>query len=168
LNKADTLARCAKITLTQLKFTDAAKLFAQAAAALPPGEHHDRARLVYLDQQASALFSQADRFGDNAAATSAIELYRNLLKFRLREQVPLEWAETQASLGDVLRILGERERGSERLEQAVEAYRAALTEQTRERVPLRWAWTQNNLGLALWRLGERGSGTARLEQAVEA
>jgi tetratricopeptide (TPR) repeat protein len=75
---------------------------------------------------------------------------------------------TQNNLGNALRVLGERERGTARLEQAVAAYQAALEEWTRERVPLDWAMTQNNLGNALRVLGERERGTARLEQAVAA
>ena len=67
-----------------------------------------------------------------------------------------------------LETLGERESGTERLEEAVAAYREALKEWTRERVPLDWAATQNNLGTALVRLGERESGTERLEEAVAA
>jgi exonuclease VII small subunit len=63
------------------------------------------------------------------------------------------------------RALGERESGTERLEEAVAAYRAALEERTRERVPLDWAMTQMNLGLALWTLGER---TKRRETLVDA
>ncbi|MGI9485238.1 MAG: hypothetical protein ACR2RF_05000, partial [Geminicoccaceae bacterium] len=64
--------------------------------------------------------------------------------------------------------LGQRESGTERLEQAVKAYNAALEERTRERVPLDWAMTQMNLGNALQTLGQRESGTERLEQAVKA
>ena len=51
--------------------------------------------------------------------------------------MPLDWATTQNNLGNALSRLGERESGTERLEEAVEAYRAALQERTRERVPLR-------------------------------
>jgi exonuclease VII small subunit len=65
-------------------------------------------------------------------------------------------------------MLGERERGTARLEEAVAAYRAALEERTRARIPLDWAATQNNLGNALRALGKRESGTARLEEAVAA
>jgi len=64
--------------------------------------------------------------------------------------------------------LGERESGTEKLEEAVAAYREALKERTRERVPLDWAMTQNNLGNALLSLGERESGTEKLEEAVAA
>jgi tetratricopeptide (TPR) repeat protein len=71
-------------------------------------------------------------------------------------------------LGIALGELGERERGTVRLEEAVVAYRAALEEWTRERVPLEWAMAQMNLGTALTALGERERGTARLEDAVAA
>ncbi|SEA82413.1 tetratricopeptide repeat protein [Rubrimonas cliftonensis] len=71
-------------------------------------------------------------------------------------------------LGVSLQTLGEREPGTERLEQAVQAHRAALEGRTRERVPLDWAMTQMNLGTALTTLGAREAGTERLEQAVEA
>ena len=71
--------------------------------------------------------------------------------------MPLQWARTQNKLGNALSTLGERESGTERLEDALEAYRAALKERTRERVPLDWAMTQNNLGIAL---GRSASGRA--------
>ena len=70
--------------------------------------------------------------------------------------------------GNALTVLGERESGTERLEQAVTAHRNALDELIREHVPLDGAMTQNNLGTALRTLGERESGTERLEQAVTA
>ena len=68
--------------------------------------------------------------------------------------------------GNALAILGERESGTERLEQAVDAYNEALKVYTRERPPLQWAMTQNNLGNTLQTLGERESGTERLDRAV--
>ena len=78
------------------------------------------------------------------------------------------YASLQMALGTALLVLGERESGTERLEQAVAAFTEALKERTRARVPLNWAATQNNLGAALAALGERESGTGRLEQAVAA
>ena len=81
---------------------------------------------------------------------------------------PERRAPLYAALGIALTALGERESGTERLEQAVKAHRAALEERTRERVPLDWAATQNSLGSTLAILGERESGTERLEQAVKA
>jgi tetratricopeptide (TPR) repeat protein len=80
---------------------------------------------------------------------------------------------TQNNLGNALRALGEREDGTQRLQEAVAAYRAALEVYTRERVPLQWAMTQNNLGTALGALGEREDGASdagrgRLQEAVAA
>jgi tetratricopeptide (TPR) repeat protein len=157
-----------KISLIQSKYVDAAKDFAQAAAVLPLGEEHDRTRLSYLDQEATALQRQSFELEDNAAAISAIARFRRLLELRPRERVPLDWARTQDNLGAALRVLGELENGTARLEEAVEAFQAALMEQTRERVPLDWAGTQTDLGFALRVLGERENGTARLQEAVDA
>ena len=83
----------------------------------------------------------------------AVVAFREALKERSRERVPLEWARVQSNLGDALAHLGERESGTTKLEEAVIAYREALIERTRERVPLDWAMTQNNLGNALYVLG---------------
>ena len=82
--------------------------------------------------------------------------YTEALKERTRERVPLDWAMTQNNLGTALATLGERESGTERLEQAVTAFTEALKERTRERVPLDWATTQNNCGAAIQILRERG------------
>ena len=71
-------------------------------------------------------------------------------------------------LGNTLLNLGNRERGTARLEEAVTAYDQTLQEMTRERVPREWAAAQHNLGNALLRLGERESGTARLKEAISA
>jgi hypothetical protein len=75
--------------------------------------------------------------------------------------VPLDWARTQTNLGTALVRLGERESGTERLEEAVTAFRAALQESTRERVPIDWAITQVGLGKVLGTLGERDGGRSR-------
>ena len=77
-------------------------------------------------------------------------------------------ASLQMALGVTLAVLGERESGTEHLEQAVVAFTEALKEWTRDRVPLDWAKAQNNLGVTFSTLGERESGTEHLEQAVVA
>ena len=62
---------------------------------------------------------------------------------------------TQMKLGNALRSLGERESGTDKLNEAVAAFREALKERSRERVPLDWARTIGNQGVALMRLAER-------------
>jgi tetratricopeptide (TPR) repeat protein len=80
----------------------------------------------------------------------------------------LHWANVQTNLASALKILGERESGTARLEQAMAAYREVLTVLTRDRAPLDWAKVQNDLSDVLRLLGERETGTTRLEEAVAA
>jgi tetratricopeptide (TPR) repeat protein len=134
-------------------------------------EERDFDRLALAAVQNSlgnALTALGRRENGTVRLEEAVAAYRDALKERIRERVPLDWAATQNNLGVALHALGEREGGTARLEEAVAAYRDALKEQTRERVPLDWATTQNNLGIALRTLGERGGGTPPLEQAVAA
>jgi len=149
-----------------LRYGEAAKHFANAAALFPPKSAHQDKRISYLQKEASALYQQGDELGDNGALLSALERYNRLVHLSPRERVPLHWASTQNDLGNVLLALGQRESGTTRLEESVAAYLDALKEWTRERAPLDWARTQNNLGLAFWALGERESGTVRLEAAI--
>jgi hypothetical protein len=79
--------------------------------------------------------------------------------------VPLHWAETQSNLGIALRLLGEREAGTARLEEAVAAFRAALEVRTRQRMPLEWAETRKDLKAVLQILGQR---TKNRRAAVQA
>jgi tetratricopeptide (TPR) repeat protein len=116
----------------------------------------------------NALQNLGARESGTALLEEAVAAYRDALRERTRERVPLDWAMTQNNLGAALQALGARESGTERLEEAVAAYRDALKEYIRENVPLDWATTQNNLGNALATLGARESGTARLEEAVAA
>ena len=143
-------------------------LVAIEIARLALGSAQDaQQRGTALNNLGNALAALGERESGTARLEEAVTAYRDALKERTRERVPLQWAMTQSNLGNALAALGERESGTARLEEAVTAYRDALEEWTRERVPLDWAMTQN-LGAALNRLGERESGTARLDEAVTA
>lgn len=166
LGAAQSTAAEGDVAITERRYKEAAELFGQAADYVPSGHANDRGG--YLVRKADALYRQGDEHGDNDALRSCVEVYGRALTDYPRSQVPLDWAQTQSSLGNALRALGERESGTTRLEEAVDALRLALEERTRDRNPLDWAWTQNNLGNALWRLGERKSGTMLLEEAVAA
>ena len=168
VNAAETSARRGDIALTRLRYAEAAKHFANAAAVFPPNSAYEDKRINYLRKEADALYRQGDERGDNSALRAVIERGKQLLELMPRERAPLQWARTQNTMGIALHALGERESGTAKLEEAVVAYRDALKEWTRERVPLNWAMTQTNLGLALQVLGGRESGTAKLEEAVVA
>lgn len=63
----------------------------------------------------------------HANERAPVTAYREVLKERTRERVPLDWAVTLNSLGNALTTLGQRESGTAQLEEAVAAYDAALT-----------------------------------------
>jgi tetratricopeptide (TPR) repeat protein len=139
---------------------------ARRIAAAVDLEHPDpEARFAALRQRQDALYLEGRDKGINASLEVAIEIARIEAE---RANNPEQQGIARNDLGNALRVLGERESGTARLEEAVAAFRAALEERTRERVPLDWALTQNNLGNALRVLGGRESGTARLEEAVVA
>jgi tetratricopeptide (TPR) repeat protein len=121
------------------------------------------AMAAFLHSEAETLETYGSDRGSNVHLIALIASRRKVLTLALSGD---ERGVALLNLGIALGRLGERESGTERLEEAVAAYRAALEEWTRERVPLDWAATQNNLGNALLALGDRESGTARLEQAV--
>jgi tetratricopeptide (TPR) repeat protein len=148
----------------RLKYLAAAEHLAEAAKIAPEPE----AVLDYQWCRADALYRHGDEFGDNAALAEAIRVWREVVAPLVpRERAPLDWAMTQMNLVAALRILGEREAGTARLEEAVAAYHAALEEWTRERVPLQWAVSTGAEGVALTIIAERTADPAMAERAVE-
>ncbi len=118
VDAAETSARRGDLALTRLRYGEAAKHFANAAALFPPKSAHQDKRISYLQKEASALYQQGDELGDNGALLSAIERYNRLVDLTPRERVPLYWASTQNDLGNVLLALGQRESGTTRLEES--------------------------------------------------
>jgi tetratricopeptide (TPR) repeat protein len=94
-----------------------------------------------------------------------IVAYRDALKQRTRERLPLDWAATQNHLGNALSTLGARENNTARLEEAVAAYSDALKERTRDRVPFDWAVSLGNQGVAMIMLAGRTRNTTMAEIA---
>src|SRR5215472_986064 len=125
LDAAETSARRGDLALTRLRYGEAAKHFASAAALVPPKRANEDKRITYLQKEASALYQQGDELGDNDALLSAIERYNRLVRMLARKRVPLQWASTENNLGNVLLTLGQRESGTARLEAAIAAYREA-------------------------------------------
>jgi tetratricopeptide (TPR) repeat protein len=164
---AETQARRAEIALSRLRYREAADLFAQAATLVPTDD--PKQRLKFQNLEADALFQQGNELGDNDALAKAIERYRALLRLQSPDREPLQWASTQNRLGNALRVLGERESGTDKLEQAINVLQDAFTVSIRSGAPLeQQALTLNNLGRALLTLGERESGTDRLNEAANA
>ena len=106
--------------------------------------------------------------GDTKFLTEAKEIFEILLREENLSEADIEKTDLQMAYGTVVRIVGSRERGGEKLEQAISVFRGLLKQLTREDAPLDWASTQVSLGNALQSLGEREQGTGRLQEAVEA
>jgi hypothetical protein len=140
---------------------------AEAVVALAEAVHGaDRAGVAKaLEAEATALYEYGRDQGGNVRLIALIALRRKLLDIASSND---QRGTARNDLGVVLRTLGEREIGTERLKEAIAVFRATLQERTRERGALDWAMTQNNLGNALLTLGQRESETERLEQAVAA
>ena len=166
VNAAETSAQRGEIALTRLRYAEAAKHFANAAAVFPPGSTNEDKRINYLRKEASALYQQGDELGDNGALLSAIHQYKRLVELAPRERVPLDWAMTQTNLGLALWRFGERESGTAKLEEAVVAYREALEELTRERAPLDWAASLGGQGMVLAVIAERRGDVSMAERAL--
>ena len=72
----------------------------------------------------AALNKLGERESGTARLEAAVAAYREALKERTRERVPLDWAGTQNNLGNALNTLGERESDWARLEEAVLAIKS--------------------------------------------
>src|SRR5262249_12673176 len=102
------------------------------------------------------------------ALRAAIERYRALIALQPRDRVPFKWADAQYRLGQALARLGERERGTARLEEALAAYAEAQKEFTRKAKRRHWARAEISRGFVLGVIGLRERGTARLDESVAA
>ena len=98
----------------------------------------------------------------------AIGILREVLEVRTRQRVPLEWAATEANIGNTLLTIGRQTSGTTETQEAVVAYRQTLQEVTRENSPATWALIQNNLGDALSVLGSKEHNSDRLSEAIAA
>ena len=168
--RTSALARGVKLLEVALQ-TDVLRFDADAVAQrvekIVSLEHESdpQARFDALRQRGDQFYVEGRDKGVNFSLQAAIAVARREVALA---QGPDERGTALNDLGTALSILGERESGTDKLNEAVAAYREALKERTRARVPLDWAKTQMNLGVALGNLGERESGTDKLDEAVAA
>jgi hypothetical protein len=94
--------------------------------------------------------------------------FREALQEVRREQAPRDWAMIRTKLANVLAALGERDEGTERLEQAVAAFREIAAALGRDGDPLDRATLQVSIGNASQVLAERADAPTRLRDAVAA
>ena len=168
VNAAATLAQRGEIALTRLRYADAAKHFADAAAVFPPGSSHETERMRYLDREAQAHYRQGDEFGDNDALQTAIARYK-----RLVELTPERACRSNGPGRSRTLVARSGNSASARAGRHGWRRRSPCCERRWKNTPVRACrcdgpTTQTSLGNALQALGERESGTTRLEEAVAA
>ncbi|MDR2991699.1 MAG: tetratricopeptide repeat protein [Burkholderiaceae bacterium] len=149
------------------------EIFTAAVNEMDAAENRtERRKLELLEKNADQRYQEGLVSGRSAALERAAVIYRQRILPNLSEaDTPVEWADTQNNLGNVLQTQGERtggQQGQDQLAQAVEAYRAALRVQTEAKTPSDWADTQNNLGNVLQIQGERTGGQQGLELLAQA
>lgn len=86
----------------------------------------------------------------------------------LRAKEPLDWAETQNRLGNILGGLGQVQGDTAHYAKAAECFSFALEEYSQEKTPMEWAETQTNLATALQAQGRLESDAKILSKAVDA
>ena len=73
---------------------------------------YSEGRGYWKDNLGTALWTLGERESRTERLEEAVAAYREALKERTRERVPLDWATTQNNLGNALSRLGEREGGT--------------------------------------------------------
>src|SRR5262249_45004592 len=107
INAAETSAQRGEIALTRLRYAEAAKHFANAAAVFPPKSPHEPKGIAYPAREAPALHLKGYERGDNDPLRWATGRRIGLASQTPREREPLEWAEGQNNLGFTLYALGQ-------------------------------------------------------------
>ncbi|MEM8951270.1 MAG: hypothetical protein AAGA21_16115 [Pseudomonadota bacterium] len=155
-----------EISLTRLRYLEAADHFSAAARLLPPEEKDPQ--IDYLAQQARALHVYGYDANDATALQNALTTYQTVVGMVDRNETPREWARVQWQIASVLHTLGERRPNNELLAEAVATYEQVLEVYTREKAPHDWGKTQLAIGAVLSTLGARKQDRADMENAVKA
>lgn len=110
---------------------------------------------------------EQQRFSSNilGAAREALE---TALTEDYRSQTPLDWAETQNSLGNIIAAQGQQLRDPEFFEAAIQCFNKALEELSQDGTPLDWAATECNLGTARQAQGRLDGDAGLLKTSVDA
>jgi tetratricopeptide (TPR) repeat protein len=98
----------------------------------------------------------------------AREVFETELTDEFRQQSPVEWAQTQNHLGNILAAQGQQHHDEALFAKAIAAFESALEVLDQEANPADWAATQYNLGTAAQAAGRQESDSKLLKQAVDA
>lgn len=154
-----------QIALVEAKFVDAARHFSAAAEFAGPASEKGQ---LYGEAAADALYLEARKRWNERTIQESIDIYRQVLDARPRNQNAELWARTQDKLGTAILRLGAARRSAPLLTGAISAFEAALEVRTKSGDPAAWAQTMANLAGALVQLGNRLREQKDLRDAVVA
>jgi len=98
----------------------------------------------------------------------ARDAFERELTDEYRRRAPLEWAQTQNHLGNILAAQAQQFRDGALYRKATAVFEAALEVLSQEQTPSDWATTQYNLGTAAQAIGRQETDARSLKQAVDA
>jgi len=110
---------------------------------------------------------EQQHYSTNVLESAQITFETKLRKLS-REQLPLDWAALQNSLGNILSTLGQQRMDVVLYESAIVAFKLALEETAQEDNPAEWATAQFNLGTALQALGRQRGDSKLMKASVDA
>jgi tetratricopeptide (TPR) repeat protein len=140
-------------------------LMCEEALKVLTAERHPVDWAVTKSSLAIAVMSLGRRTGANEPLKHAEAMFRELLV--LDVQSSSDRSKTKGNLASVLRLLGNVEHDSKRLDEATHLFRQALTEISLDRDPMTWSAVQNNLGATYRLWGQMESSVSLLRQAEE-
>jgi len=98
----------------------------------------------------------------------AIHAYKEMLKVKTLDRLPMDYAMTQNNLGNAYIRLAEVESKAVNCQKAIQTYEEALKVTTLAHLPMDYAMTQNNLGNAYRTLAEVESKAENCQKAIQA
>jgi len=98
----------------------------------------------------------------------AREVFETELTEEFRQQSPLEWAQAQNHLGNILAAQGQQHYDEALYAKAIAAFESALEVLDQEANPADWATTQYNLGTAAQAAGRQENSSKLLKLAIDA
>lgn len=141
--------------------TDAANQLKVASATFAAVD-----RAMTLHNEGLALVRIGRLQSSKSPYQSAIAAFEAALSLRVRNETPLEWAQTQIALGSAYYDLSRLDNDPSLLVKAEAAQRLALEETPRTLFPLMWSGGMHNLAAVLINQSDGVEDTSKVEEAL--
>ena len=148
-----------------LNFSSAALFYERAANTRPLDDR--TLRLRELSKAARLWSDYGEINGQQDAIKKAADLYRSMLILTPKDRWPSEWAKLQINLGSTLKLLGQRDHESAKLQLAAEAFRASLQVLDKSNDRIAEPVARGELATTLQLLGKLGTDSENYHLAIK-